>query len=210
MEKRDVRAFLGIAGYYRNYTPQYATIATPLTDLTWKSEPNIVKWTPSYDIAFKKLKEALCSEPVLKIPDCDKPFVVQTDASDRGVGGVLSQLGSDGVEHPVAYFSRKSLPREEKYPTIEKECLAIKLSVQTFRVYLLGKPFTIETDHRYLEWLDRMKESNLRLSRWSLFLQPYQYQVVYRPGHKNGNEDVISRGTYCGQTSLLQEKGKEM
>ena len=151
VEKRDVRAFLGITGYYRNFIPQYATIATPLTDITRKSEPNIVKWTPSCDIAFKKLKEALCSEPVLKIPDCDKLFVVQTDASDRGVGGVLSQLGSDGVEHPVVYFSRKLLPLEEKYSTVEKECLAIKLSVQqTFHVYLLGKPFTIETDHRCL------------------------------------------------------------
>ena len=169
-----------------------------------------MKWTPSCDIAFKKLKEALFSEPVLKIPDCDKPFVIQTDASDRGVGGVLSQLGSDGVEHPVAYFSRKPLPREEKYSTVEKECLAIKLSVQTFHVYLLVKPFTIGTDYRCLEWLDHMKENNSRLSRWSLFLQPYQYQVVYRPGHKNGNADALSRGTYCGQTSLPQEKRKEV
>ena len=88
--------------------------------------------------------------------------------------------------------------------------LGNKISVQTFRVYLLGKPFTIETDHRYLERLDCMKESNSQLSRWSLFLQPYQYQVVYRPGHKNGNADALSRGTYCGQTSLLQENGKEM
>jgi len=151
-----------------------------------------VNWTPASDIAFRKLKEALCSEPVLKIPDFEKHFTLQTDASDRGVGGVLSQHGEDGAEHPVAYFSRKLLPREEKYSTVEKECLAIKLSVQTFRIYLLGRPFTIETDHRFLEWLDRMKENNLRLSRWSLSLQPYQYNVVYRPGHRNGNADALS------------------
>ena len=92
------------------------------------------------------------------------------DASDRGVGAVLSQHDDSGVEPLIAYYL---LPREEKYSTVEKECLAIKLSIQIFRVYLLGRPFVIETDHHSLEWLDRMKENNARLSRWSLFLQSY-------------------------------------
>ena len=95
--------------------------------------------------------------------------------------------------HPVAYYSRKLLPREEKYSTVEKECLAIILGIQTFRVYLLGRPFVIQTDHRSLEWLDRLKENNGRLTRWSLALQPYQYSVQYRTGQKNGNADALSR-----------------
>ena len=88
-------------------------------------------------------------------PDFGKEFYLQTDASNRGVGAVLSQLDADGLDHPVAFYSRKLLPREEKYSTIEKECLTICLGVQAFCVYLLGRPFTIQTDHRSLEWLER-------------------------------------------------------
>ena len=78
------------------------------------------------------------------------------------MGAVLSQVSEDG-EHPVAFFSKKLLPREERYSTVEKECLAIKLATAAFKVYLLGRPFTIQTDHRSLEWLDRLKENNPRL-----------------------------------------------
>lgn len=99
--------------------------------------------------------------------------------SNRGVGAVLSQIDAEGDKHPVAYFSQKLLEREEKYSTIEKEYLATKLAIQTFQMYVLGKPFTIQTDHRSLEWLDRLKENNARLTHWSLALQPYQFQVKY-------------------------------
>ena len=86
---------------------------------------------------------------------------------------------------------------------MEKECLAIKFAVQAFRVYLLGQPFIIETDHRALEWLDRVKENNGRLTRWSLSLQPYQFVVNYRPGAKNGNAD----SPFPRTTTRSQEKG---
>lgn len=109
------------------------------------------------------------------------------------MGAVLSQVDGTGEEHPIAYFSRKLFPREEKYSTVEKECLAIRLGVQAFRVYLLGRPFTIQTDHRSLELLDQLKEDNSRLTRWSLALQLYQYSVVYRAGQANGNTDGLSR-----------------
>ena len=113
--------------------------------------------------------------------------------SNRGVGAVLSQIDAEGDKHPVAYFSQKLLEREEKYSTIEKEYLATKLAIQTFQMYVLGKPFTIQTDHRSLEWLDRLKENNARLTRWSLALQPYQFQVKYRTGKANSNADGLSR-----------------
>ena len=80
--------------------------------------------------------------------------MLQTNASDRGVGAVLSQTGENGQDQPVAYFSKKLLPREQNYFTVEKECVAIKLAIQAFSAYLLGRTFTIETDHRSLEWLD--------------------------------------------------------
>ena len=146
--KKQVRAFLGVTGYYRKFIPNFATIAAPLTDLIRKNRPNQVVWTPACSKSFEELKKHLCSDPVLKSPDFKRPFILQTDASNRGVGAVLSQIDAEGEEHPVAYFSRKLLEREEKYSTIEKECLAIKLAIQAFRVYLLGKPFTIQTDHR--------------------------------------------------------------
>ena len=191
--KHQVRGFLGLTGYYRRFIPDYSAIATPLTDLTRKFSPNVVVWDEKCAEAFERLKNYLCSSSVLRSPDFTKPFVLQTDASDRGAGAVLSQCDSKGEEHPVAYYSRKFLPREERYSTVEKECLAIKLAVTAFRVYLLGRKFSIQTDHRSLEWLDRLKDSNPRLCRWSLGLQPYQYTVVHRPGKANGNADSLSR-----------------
>ena len=138
--KKQVRAFLGVTGYYRKFIPNFATIAAPLTDLIRKNRPNQVVWTPAYSKSksFEELKKHLCSDPVLRSPDFNRPFILQTDASNRGVVAVLSQINAEREEHPVAYFSRKLLEREEKYSTIEKECLAIKLAIQAFRVYLLG------------------------------------------------------------------------
>ena len=191
--KKQIRAFLGLTGYYRKFIPNYASVAVALTDLTRKSAPNRVTWTMECDRAFQRLKFLLSSSPVLRSPDFQKPFILQTDASDFGVGAVLSQEDENGDDHPVAYFSRKLLPREQRYSTIEKECLAIKLATHAFRVYLLGRQFTIQTDHRALEWLDRLKENNSRLTRWSLALQPYDFVVQHRAGGKNGNADALSR-----------------
>jgi hypothetical protein len=125
---------LGLFGYYRKFISEYSATATPLTDLTKRSAPIEVKWTKLCDKAFKKLKKALCSEPVLRSPDFGRPFILQTDASDRGVEAVLSQRDADGVEHQVGYFSCKLLHREVNYSMVEKECLAIKLRTQAFRV----------------------------------------------------------------------------
>ena len=123
-------------------------------------------------------------------PGFHETFFLQMDASDRGLGAVLSQLDDEGKDHPVAYYSRKLLPREERYSTVEKECLAIKLGVEAF---ILGRKFVLRTDHRSLIWLDRLKEKNARLTRWSLSLQPYMFTVTHRAGAANGNADALSR-----------------
>ena len=191
--KTHVHAFLGLTGYYRRFIPDYTTVALPLTDLTKKSAPNQVCWDQKCDRAFRKLKELLSSSPILQSPDFSRTFVLQTDASDRGVGAVLSQIGEDGVEHPVSYYSRKLLLREQRYSTVEKELLAIKLATNAFKVYLLGQQFMIVKDHRSLEWLDRLKENNARLTRWSLVLQPFDYIEKHRQGKENGNADALSR-----------------
>ena len=93
---------------------------------------------PSCEQAFNTLKERFCSEAILKSPDFERLFSLQTDASEQGVGAVLSQKTEDGQENPVAYWSRRLLPQEKRYSTIAKECLAIKLAVGAFRMYLLG------------------------------------------------------------------------
>jgi len=109
------------------------------------------------------------------------------------VGAVLTQVDENGSEHPVSYYSRELLPREQQNSTVEKELLAIKLATNAYRVYFLGRPFTILTDHRALEWLDRLQENNSRLTRWSLSIPPYDFLVQHRPGKDNGNADASSR-----------------
>ena len=191
--KTDVKSFLGVTGYYRKFIANYADTAAPLSDLTRKSNPTNVVWTPESERAFQTLKETLCDDSVLSMPDFSKEFVLQTDASDRGLGAVLSQIGVDGKEHPVVFLSRKLKSNEENYATIEKECLAIKWAIESLQYYLLGREFRVVTDHQPLKWLNEAKEKNKRLTRWSLDLQPFCFQVEHRKGRANGNADGLSR-----------------
>ncbi|XP_053872984.1 uncharacterized protein LOC128831041, partial [Malaclemys terrapin pileata] len=190
--KRQVRQFLGLAGYYRRFIPQFAAIAAPLTGLLTKDSPRQVIWTTECDRAFRTLKKCLCSEPVLYSPDFNLPFVLQTDASEVGLGAVLSQ-DVGGEEHPVLYISRKLFPREKNYAVVEKEALAVKWACEALRYYILGVPFTLVTDHSALQWLGRMKDHNMRLQRWYLALQPFAFTVRHRAGKEHANADFLSR-----------------
>ena len=190
--KKDVRSFLGLAGWYRRFVPDFATRAAPLSDLTRKSGSSRVQWGADQEGAFNDLKGALCHDPVLQSPDFNKPFTVQTDASGIGLGAVLLQ-GEGTDQRPVAYISRKLFPRETRYAAVELECLAIKWALDTFKYYLLGRDFLLETDHRALQWLGRMKDSNARITRWFLALQPYRFLVKYRAGKQNVVADFLSR-----------------
>ena len=131
--KKDIRAFLGLVGYYRRFIPNFAEKSACLSDLTKNQSPNKVLWRPEHQRAFESLKESLQLEPILRCPNYSKTFWVQTDASDRGVGAMLSQIGDDGLDYPIAFFSRKLLPREVSYSTTEKECLAIVNSLKQLR-----------------------------------------------------------------------------
>ncbi|XP_039513052.1 uncharacterized protein LOC120468602 [Pimephales promelas] len=189
--KKEVRQFLGLAGYYRRFVPNYSDLASPLTDLTKKGAPDTIQWTEQCQWAFTQIKAALCGGPLLHAPDFSLPFILQTDASDRGLGAVLSQ--EVGGERPVLYISRKLSKRETMYSTIEKECLAIRWAVLTLRYYLLGREFTLCSDHAPLQWLHRMKDTNARITRWYLALQPFKFQVVHRPGTQMAVADFLSR-----------------
>ncbi|KAK4313848.1 hypothetical protein Pmani_014834 [Petrolisthes manimaculis] len=122
--KKELRSFLGLSGYYRKFIPHYSTIATPLTDLTRKNTPNRLVWTQDQERAFQTLKDRLSQEPILLLPDVKQEFILRTDASNVGLGAVLLQEQA-GESKPIAYASRKLLPREERYSVVEKECLSI-------------------------------------------------------------------------------------
>ncbi|XP_064470265.1 uncharacterized protein LOC135385018 [Ornithodoros turicata] len=190
--KKQMRSFLGLAGYYRDFVPNYATLASPLTDLTKKRANNIIEWTEAHQIAFDALKHALSEPPILRAPDFNKPFVLRTDASDVGLGAVLLQKGESDL-HPVAYASRKLCPREQAYSAIEKECLAIVWAIKRFHLFLYGTHFTLQTDHQPLRYLNESKFLNMRILRWALLLQEYDFKVEYIRGQDNVGADYLSR-----------------
>ena len=195
-----------MTGYYRRFVKDYATIAEPLTELTRKKLPEKVEWNSRAELAFQRLKEMLISAPLMKNRDFNRTFILQTDASGVDVGAVLSQ-GED-EDQPIPYFSRKLLPREQAYSTVEKQCLSIVLAVKHFKPYLLGRTFIIQTDHRALRWLHQFKEKNARLTRWSLLLQPYSFTIQHRKDQANANADAIS-GLDITST-LCQRRREEM
>lgn len=190
--KKQVRSFLGMVGFYRSFVPNFSTIAVPLTDLTKKGAPNKVVWGELQELAFLSLKKALCSFPVLKLPEIEKPFVLQTDASSVGLGAVLLQV-DDGIRRPVAFGSRKLNAAEKAYATVEKECLACVWGILKFQRYLYGSEFILETDHQPLSHLSKGKISNPRLMRWALLLQPFRFRIVAIPGRTNVVADYLSR-----------------
>ena len=166
----SIRSFLGLAGYYRKFIPDFATVAAPLLRLTEKTSPFC--WTDQRDDSFPRLKSLLCSAPILCYPRFDREFIVQTDASDFGVGAVLSQIddnGRENAEKVIAYASKALSARQKKFSATEKEAYAIVFGTQQFRVYLLGRHFQIVADHNALCWLHSMEPKG-RLARggfWS-------------------------------------------
>ena len=193
--KKEVRSFLGLVSFYRRFIPNMAEKAVPLTDLTKKQASSKVKWTEECQHAFDDLKACLSSQPVCVLPDLSQEFVLRTDASDVGLGAVLLQ-SSDGDLRPVAYASRKLLPAEKNYSTVEKECFAVVWGIHKFEPYLYGRRFTLQTDHQPLLQLSRITPTNGRLTRWSLKLQEFEFEVQKIPGGENVGADFLSR---CGQ-----------
>ncbi|XP_069502965.1 uncharacterized protein [Ambystoma mexicanum] len=202
---KQIRAFLGFVGYYRRFIPHFSTLATPLTNLLRKPSLPKKDWQNTEAIeAFNALKEALTGKAMLQCPDFESPFVLQTDASGTGLGAVLLQNQGNG-ERPVLFISRKLLPHELNYPTIEKECLAVKWAIDALRYYLLGREFTLMTDHAPLVWLARNKDSNQRVLRWFLSLQPFSFKTVHKPGKLLSQADYLSRAQTLPERKGLVE-----
>ncbi|XP_026086051.1 uncharacterized protein LOC113061227 [Carassius auratus] len=165
--------------------PLHAAAPLQDTDLTRKGQPEKVPWTPETEAAFHRIKAALTTESVLRAPDFNCPFLAQTDTSDTGLGAVLSQV-HDGEEHPVIYISRKLTPTVQRYAKVEREALAVKWGVLELRYYLLGRPFTLITDHAPLQWMAWAKEMNARVMWWFLALQDFNFTVQHRAGTADG------------------------
>ncbi|KMQ89174.1 enzymatic polyprotein endonuclease reverse [Lasius niger] len=198
---KNIKQFLGLAGYYRRFIHNFSKIAQPLTNLLKKDEPFV--WQTKQEEAFVQLRDALCTEPILQYPDFTKPFVVTTDASGHAIGGILSQ-GTIGKDLPIAYSSRLLNNAERNYSTIEKELLAIVYCVNYFRPYLYGRKFYLVTDHKPLVWLHSVKDPTSRLVRWRLKLAEYEYEVVYKAGKTNVNADALSRNPARSSPSPVQ------
>jgi hypothetical protein len=169
---------------------RFSRIAAPLNRLLKKG--GRWDWTPEQDAAFNTLKDSLSAAPVLACPDFGKPFVLQTDAADTGLGVALTQY-VDGGDHVIAYASRSLTKPEQAYSTTEKECLAVVWGIEKMRPYLEGYRFTVLTDHQSLKWLQAIKDPTGRLARWAIFLQQHDFDIRYRKGVLNRVADTLSR-----------------
>jgi len=153
------------------------------------------EWDDERRAAFKKLKEILTSPPVLAYPDHDKPFFVECDASNYAIGGVLSQQGEDGTLHPINYYSKTLSKAEVNYSITEKELLAIKTAFTEWRHLLQGAKhkITVYSDHRNLLFATKPQLLTPRQIRWQELFASYWFEIIYRPGNKNGKADALSR-----------------
>lgn len=182
----ELRSFLGLANYYRKFIKGYSKIVAPLTDLLKKEKR--WEWSKECGEAFDRLKIAVASEPVLRLPEFEKPFEVHTDASDRAIGGVLVQEG-----HPVAFESRKLKDAEMRYSTHEKEMTAVIHCLQTWRHYLLGTHFVVRTDNVANTFFKTQKKLSPKQARWQEYLEEFDFVWEHKPGKHNLVPDALSR-----------------
>jgi transposase InsO family protein len=186
-----VRSFLGMAGWYRKFIPDFASIAKPLFQLTKKDAE--WEWTKECQSAFEKVRDALVSKPVLAVADPNKPYVLHTDASDHAMGAILMQEDENGEARPIAYASKTFNDAQRNYDTTEREALAIVWALQHFNTYCEGHKYTLLTDHAALSFIRSNTNASKRIYRWQVLLQGYDLQIQYQPGKDNHAADLLSR-----------------
>ncbi|KAI3790531.1 hypothetical protein L2E82_03636 [Cichorium intybus] len=182
----EVRQFLGLAGYYRRFIENFSKIAKPLTALTQKEKK--FDWEERHESAFQKLKQLLCSAPILSLPEGIEDFVVFCDASHQGLGCVLMQRNK-----VIAYASRQLKPNETNYTTHDLELGAVVFALKIWRHYLYGTKCIVFTDHKSLQHIFDQKELNRRQWRWIELLNDYECEIRYHPGKANVVADALSR-----------------
>ena len=194
--RTQLRSFLGSMSYYRKFILNYASYSAVLTPATAKAAPSVVVWDDARLKAFNTLKGMLCDVCALTIPSSEDVFVLNTDASGLGIGATLNVM-RDGVEKPVAFFSRQLQGAQKHYTATELEGLAVFKAIFFFDHFLHGRKFLVYTDHQALVSLLKSKRLNRRLQGWVLKLLDFHFEVVYRPGRCNGDADGLSRQAWC-------------
>lgn len=187
---RDVRSFVGLCAYYRRFVPDFSTICKPLFMLTKKGQPFV--WGPAQAEAMSTMKKLLTEAPILSYPKPEGRYVLDTDASNVGIGAVLSQE-QEGEEKVIAYGSKVLNKAQMNYCTTRRELLAIISFLGDYHHYLWGREFLVRTDHAALYWLLRKRDVEGQMARWLAKIQVYQMKIEHRPGKKHGNADALSR-----------------
>lgn len=189
---KQMQSFLGLAGYFRKYIPNYAIIARPLSELLKANEK--FRFDEKERVAFNQLKTMLCERPVLRLYNPKAQTELHTDASLYGYGAILLQQDSVNKNlYPIYYASGKTSAAEMKYTSYELEVLAIVKSLKKFRVYLLGIPFKIITDCRAFSLTMAKKDLCIRVARWALLLEEFEYTIEHRSSSKMTHVDALSR-----------------
>ena len=188
---KDVKRFVGLCGWYRQYIENFATVMEPLNRCLRKD----IKfcWSHEQQIAFDRIKQCIVNATALALPNFDKQFILRTDSSDLGLGAVLAQEDEENNERPIAFASRTLTRTEQSYHATEKECLSIVWSLKKFESYLDGQSFILQTDNQALLWLDKMKDVNSKFMRWALRIQDFQPIISHCPGKLNVVADALSR-----------------
>jgi hypothetical protein len=192
---RQIRSFLGLAGYYRRFIPDFSRIAKPMTELLKKGVK--YDWSQKCEDAFHALKQHLTTAPVLAQPDNTKPFEVYCDASGTGLGCVLMQ-----ENRVIAYASRALRPHEQNYPTHDLELAAVVHALKIWRHYLMGAHCNMYTDHKSLKYIFTQADLNMRQRRWLELIKDYDLEVHYHPGKANVVVDALSRKAQCNYMSM--------
>ncbi|GJY66965.1 retrotransposon-related protein [Tanacetum coccineum] len=192
---KQLRGFLGLTRYYRKFIKNFAWISKPLTNLLKK---DAFMWSKEAQTAFNQLKEAMTQTPVLALPDYNKTFVVETDASGVGIRAMLQQEG-----HPIAYLSKTLAPKHQALSTYKKEFQAVLMALEKWRSYLLDRHFKIKTDHFSLKYLLNQRVTTLFQAKWLPKLLVFDYEISYNKGSDNVVTDALSRITNGSELNSL-------
>jgi hypothetical protein len=188
----EIRMVTGLFNFYRNFIPDFAKRCEPLDRL--KKVDTKFFWGNDQHVAFDDLKNSLVTYPVLRLPDINKPFILDTDASTISIGGIFQQLDeTTGNKYVVSYYSRRLSEAEKKWSITDLEALALRDSISKFSRYLVGSKFTVFVDHISLTYLANLKTLTGKLGRIALDLMGYDFTVVYKPGKQHVNVDTLSR-----------------
>ena len=186
---KQVRAFLGLDGYYRKFIKNFAKIAKPLTMLTHMDVK--FEWKETYCCTFMKLKDAIIKAPILRYLDTTKPYIMYTDASDDTCRAQLSQMHEE-AEFPVAFLSHTFTDTQRRWSTPEQEAYGIYFAVKKWNYYLQGADIIIRNDHKPLAWFLNGKNENMKINRWGLELTSYNIKFEWISGVKNKAADCLS------------------